>query len=364
MKIPQFTLDRQTPALAADLKRAVGEVIDSNEYAYGKKVREFEEKWAAANNMKYCVAVNNGTTALHLALLALDNHKEVVTTPASFIATSEAIFHAGKQIRYVDIDETCNLDPNLLPEDVNGDTVLLPVALYGNPSHFDKYLQFANRKGCRAVVGDFAQSHGAKLNGKHLAEYTTIGCFSFYPTKILGACGEAGAIVTNNETLYKKAAMISSHGQSGRYQHEIVGHNFRLSDIIAATLLVKLPYLEEWIDQRRAIAARYRENLIEKDSIYIPYKARGGEHSYHQFVINIDRRDKCKEYLEKYGVGTTVHYPYAISSSKPFQTEKEMYYAEDWKDTCLSLPMFPELKMDEVDYVCEKLINFIKLYEY
>lgn len=360
--IPQFSLEKQTAALSADLKQAVGEVIDSNIFTNGPKTREFEEKWAAYNSCKYCVAVNNGTAALQLALMALDNYDEIILPPASFIATAEAAAFTKKQLRFVDIDSTCNLDPYRLPENANDRTVLMPVALYGNGAHFDDYIRFANRKGCRAVVGDLAQAHGTTLNGKMLAEYVTIGCFSFYPSKNLGAAGEAGAVVCNNEDLYNKMKMIASHGQSSKYNHRILGFNARISEILAAGLLVKLPYLNSWVERRREIAAYYRKNLtdlaLKGDIGFIEDKA---AHSYHQFVILTPRRSSLQSFLKEKGIETTIHYPYSIPNTKPFSyVGDECFIASQWAKYCLSLPLYPELLNEELDEVIEKIIEFFK----
>lgn len=364
MNIKFFRFDRQLEQVGTEIKKTLSDVVDSGVYAYGTKCRELEEKWAAKVNQKFCIAVNNGTSAIHVALMALTEwgKKRVITSPATFIATCEAIVSSNNSLDFLDIDKTCTMDVSEENDLCYDRKIYLPVSLYGNAPDL---INLKKKVKSVPILLDNSQGHLCKLDGKYLEEYCDITASSTYCTKNLGAVGEGALITTNNKDLYDYMVKYTSHGQEGKYNHVLCGFNFRMPELIAATLLVKLKYLDEWNEKRKEIARQYRENLKEVKGVGL-MKERG-EPVYHQFPIFTYKSNELAKYLSENGVETNKHYPTPCHLSKSLVAHTNTCYqkgdfpqAEKWADTEISLPMFPELTMDEVNYCSEKIINFFK----
>ncbi len=365
MNVPLFTLNRQHEELMDELMKATEEVIRSGKFILGPWVAEFEEKVAQYLGVKYAVGVGNGTDAISIALSAIEIKPgdEVITTPFTFVATAETIAMLGAKPVFVDIEpDTFNINPDLIEEKITDKTkAIIPVHLYGQAAEMDKILEVARRHGLY-VIEDTAQGIGATYKGKKLGTIADIGTFSFFPTKNLGALGDAGLVVTNNEEIYKKVKSLRVHGSPRKYYHEYLGYNSRLDTIQAAYLLVKLPHTDRWNKRRREIANFYNENL--KDIVRVPIERNGNYHIYHQYSIRTDRRDDLKNYLNENGIGTAIHYPIPLHLQPAFSylgyREGDFPEAEKAAKEVLSLPVFPELTEEEKTYVVEKIREFFE----
>ena len=364
MKVPYFDLPAQTRAIRPELDAAIARTLDSCAFCLGPDVVAFEKAFAAYVGGKHGIGFNSGTSALHVAmrLLNVGRGDEVVTTPFTFIATSWAIDYVGAKPVYVDIDEkTMNLDPRLLEKAITPKTkAIMPVHLYGQSFDVDPILEVARKHGI-PLVEDAAQAHGAKYKGKPVGTFGALSGWSFYPGKNLGACGEGGALVTNNADYAKRACALREHGSTTRYYHDEVGYNYRMEGIQGAVLGVKLAHLPAWTAARRRIAHRYNE-LLAKTPLTLPLEAPYAESVYHVYVVRHPKRDKLKEHLQNLGVGSALHYPKALHVQKCFASlgykAGDFPIAERAADTCLSLPIFPGLTDEQVDYVAEAIGQF------
>ncbi|MFQ5862298.1 MAG: DegT/DnrJ/EryC1/StrS family aminotransferase, partial [Candidatus Brocadiales bacterium] len=321
-KIPFIDLGAQYRSIRDEIRQALDRVIDGTSFILGEEVEQFEKNFAEYLGAKYCVALNSGTSALHLALVALDIKEgdEVITTPHSFIAPAEAISYTGARPVFVDIDaESFNLDVSKVRSAITERTrAIMPVHIYGQPVDMVGLVEVAREYGI-PVVEDAAQAHGGEclIEGawKKVGTIGDVGCFSFYPTKNLGACGEGGAAVTDNPKLLEKIKMLRNHGQKGRqYLHQFIGYNYRMTAFQGAVLGVKLKRLDEWIQARRSRAALYDEGLKDT-SLKIPKRAENLRGAYHQYVVRTQEREGLKRYLEERGIETGIYYPLPI----PFQ---------------------------------------------
>lgn len=364
MKVPYFDLPAQTRAIRPELDAAIARILDSCAFCLGPDVAAFERDFATYVGGKHGIGFNSGTSALHVAmrLLNIGRGDEVVTTPFTFIATSWAIDYVGAKPVYVDIDEeTMNLDPRLLEKAITPKTkAIMPVHLYGQPFDVDPILAVARKHGI-PLVEDAAQAHGAKYKGKPVGTFGIVSGWSFYPGKNLGACGEGGALVTDNADYAKRACALREHGSTTRYYHDEVGYNYRMEGIQGAVLGAKLAHLPAWTAARRRIAHRYHE-LLAKTPLTLPLEASYAESVYHVYVVRHPKRDKLKEHLQNLGVGTALHYPKALHVQKCFASlgykAGDFPIAERAGDTCLSLPIFPGLTDEQVAYVAEAIGQF------
>ena len=361
MKVPFFDLKEQTRRLKPDFMHAVEAVLEQTAFAGGPFVREFEQAFAAYCGAEHAVGVGNGTDALWLALLGLGigPGDEVITAANTFVATVEAIHFAGAKPVLIDIEEeSYNMDPAQLEEAITPRTrAILPVHLYGQMANLAPILQIAADHKV-PVVEDASQAHGA-ADGEHRAGCAGVaGCFSFYPGKNLGACGEAGAVICHDPELAERMRMFREHGQKAKYHHEIVGWNARMDGIQAALLSVKLRHIEAWTQRRREIATLYRSLLADLEGVLLPGERVGAQHVYHLYVIQTVERDRFREELEAHGVGTGIHYPIPIHQLPAFQylgyAEGSFPVTERVCSRIVSLPMFPELSDDDVAYVCDQ----------
>ena len=360
MSVPFLNLKAQHQALKAEILAAVSEVLDNAAFAGGPYVAKFEEEFAAYCTTKYTVGVGNGTDALWFALLALGvgPGDEVITVPNTFIATAEAITYCGAKPVFVDIDETTyNMDPALLERAITPRTkAVIPVHLYGQMADMDPIMEIARRHKL-AVVEDASQAHGAEYNGKRAGTIGDIGCFSFYPGKNLGACGEGGACVTNNADLRAKIAMFREHGQAKKYYHSVIGWNGRLDGIQGAILSIKLKHLEKWTEARRAHARAYTQAFAKVHGVLTPREASYARHVYHLYVLRVKNRDQVLKNLADKGIHCAIHYPLPLHLQEAYKGlglgAGSFPVAERCAQEIISAPMFPELTGEEIARVLE-----------
>ena len=341
-----------------ELLAAIREVIDSSAFAGGPFVAKFEQDFAAFCGASYAIGVGNGTDALWLSLLALGigAGDEVITAPMTFMATAEAISFCGAKPVFVDIDErTYTLDPNLLERAITRRTkAIIPVHLFGQAADMDPILEIARRHGL-PVIEDACQAHGAEYKGRKAGSLGICGCFSFYPGKNLGALGEAGAVVTNNEELANKIQMLRDHGQAKKYYHALVGWNARMDGIQGAVLRVKLRYLSKANDAGRAHARSYNQQLADFEDLITPVEAGYARHVYHVYAVRCRSRDRILQAMARRGIACGIHYPVPVHLQEAYRflgyAKGSCPVAEQCADEFLSLPMFPELSADQIQAV-------------
>ncbi|MEQ8791125.1 MAG: DegT/DnrJ/EryC1/StrS family aminotransferase [Pirellulaceae bacterium] len=369
MQVPLMDIVAQNKPLWPELQAALEPVMAGAQFVLGPAVARFEQSFAQYLGVEHAVGVNNGTSALLLALQALDigPGDEVITTPLTWISTSWAISYVGATPVYVDVDPTTyTLDPTLVEQAVTPRTkALLPVHLYGQAANLSALAAIAQRHNLK-LIEDAAQAHGARYGGRRVGTIGDAGCFSFYPGKNLGALGEAGAVVTGDAATAERLRSLRDHAQAGRHHHVEIGYNARMEGIQGAALDVKLKHLDRWNAARAAHAARYQEQLADCLELQLPrsFSPDGGApggHVWHLYVVldRDGRRDALREALAEAGVASGLHYPTLV----PFQPaykhlghrEGDFPVAERIASQCLSLPMYPELKGEQIDYVAERL---------
>lgn len=358
MSVPFLNLKAQHQALKAEILAAVSEVLDSAAFAGGPYVAKFEEEFAAYCTTKHAVGVGNGTDALWFALLALGvgPGDEVITVPNTFIATAEAITYCGAKPVFVDIDEeTYNMNPALLEAAITPRTkAIIPVHLYGQMADMDPIMEIA-RKHKLPVVEDASQAHGAEYKGRRAGTIGDVGCFSFYPGKNLGACGEGGACVTNNADLKAKIAMFREHGQAKKYYHSVIGWNGRLDGIQGAILSIKLKHIEKWTEARRAHARAYNEAFANLHGVLTPKEAAFARHVYHLYVLRLKNRDQVLKNLAARGINCAIHYPLPLHLQDAYKHlglgQGAFPVAERCAQEIISVPMFPELTPADIKAV-------------
>jgi dTDP-4-amino-4,6-dideoxygalactose transaminase len=366
MSVPFLNLQAQHAPLRAEIDRAIGEVIDRGAFAGGPFVEEFEKDYAAFCRCEHAIGVGNGTDALWLALLAsgVGQGDEVITVPSTFLATAEAITYTGAKPVFVDIDEsTYTMDPAQLKAALTPCTkAIIPVHLFGQPADMDPIMEFARAHGL-VVIEDAAQAHGAEYKGRRAGSIGNAGCFSFYPGKNLGAFGEAGAIVTNNAELAEKLRAFRDHGQTRKYHHTMIGWNCRMDGIQAAVLKIKLRYLTEGNEKRRAHAAFYAKAFAGIEEITVPAEADYAKHVYHVYAIRVPERDRVMQSLHEQGIGCGIHYPIPVHLQEAY---RELGYgrgafpvSERTSAEFLSLPMFPELTKSQLMEVTEAVTRAV-----
>jgi len=364
-KVPFLDLRAQYEGLKDEVIEAVKRVLSSGIYLRGEEVEGFEEEFARYCEVKYAVGVGSGTEALYLALRALGIGKgdEVITVPNTFAATAEAVLLAGAQVSFVDVDErTHTMDPELLEQVITSRTkAIIPVHLYGQPADMARILRVARRHNLY-VIEDAAQAHGARYQGRRVGSLGDVACFSFYPSKNLGAYGDGGAVVTNDEGIARRVRMLGEHGSERKYVHLFLGTTSRLDALQAAVLRVKLRHLDRWNEHRRRIARLYRQQLAELDGLRLPEEAEGRYHVYHLYVIRTTKRDALKDYLGARGIGTGLHYPIPLHR-QPFLAslkieEGRFPVSEKLAREVLSLPIYPEMREEVVREVAEAIKGF------
>jgi dTDP-4-amino-4,6-dideoxygalactose transaminase len=365
MIVPYADLKGQYATLREEILAALDRVGGKAAFILGEEVQEFEREFAAFCEVKHCVAVNSGTSALHLALLGagVQAGDEVITTSNTFIATAEAISYTGAKPVFVDIDpRTANIDVTQIAAAVSPSTrAILPVHLYGLAAEMDPILEIAAQHGL-AVIEDACQAHGARYHGKRVGGIGNAAAFSFYPAKNLGAYGEGGALTTNDDALAVKARTLRSHGESRRYFHDAIGYNYRMDGFQGAVLRVKLPRLEHWNARRKELAGIYRRTL---DGARVELQSEGdpGERVDHLFVVYVSGRDAIRARLEERGVQTGVHYPVPIHLQKPYQAlgyqRGDLPHAESACERVLSMPLYPEMSDEQARYAANMLREIV-----
>lgn len=364
MNVPYFDLKGQTQSIRAELDRAIAEQLDNGSFCLGPAVDAFERAYAAYTGTKHCLGFNSGTSALHVAtrILNLGPGDEVITTPFTFVATSWAIVYTNAKPVYVDVDPaTMNLDPAKIEAAITPRTkAIMPVHLYGHPVDLDPILQICAKHGL-ALIEDAAQAHGAKYKGRPVGSFGRMAGFSFYPGKNLGACGEGGALVTNDDADYRRSKALREHGSYERYYHEEIGYNYRMEGIQGAALGVKLKRLPAWTARRRELAHRYHQ-LLAGTPLTLPVEASYGESVYHLYVVRHPQRDSLREYLTKRGIGCALHYPLPCHLQKCFtylgHKPGDFPVAERSARECLSLPIYPELTNAQQDAVAAAIKEY------
>jgi dTDP-4-amino-4,6-dideoxygalactose transaminase len=382
-------LDLVTPhlELEEELVAVFCDCIRNAHFIGGTMLEEFERDFAKFCEAKYCVGVANGTDAVRFALMGagIQSGDLVITVPNTFIATGEAISQAGGQPVFVDIDEkTYNLDPVKLQQFLEKEcrressgklvhakskrpvTAVVPVHLYGQMAAMDPILALAAEYGLM-VIEDSCQAHGAKYYSAQDKRWHTAGSmgiaagFSFYPGKNLGACGEAGAVTTNDEKVAKKIRMLRDHGQSRKYYHDVEGYNGRLDTMQAGILHIKLKHLEEWNEKRRALAKEYARLLEGVEGVVLPHEASWSKAVYHLYVVRVAEREKLQADLAASGIGTAIHYPIPLHQQKAYQRlgykTGDFPVAERVAPEIVSLPMFPQLSLEQARQVAEEVIQ-------
>jgi dTDP-4-amino-4,6-dideoxygalactose transaminase len=365
VNVPFFDLKAQYSGIREEILAALDEVCRSASFSLGPEVVEFEREFAAYCDVKHCVALNSGTSALHLALLAagVQPGDEVITTPNTFIATAEAISYTGARPSFVDIDPmTANIDAQQIEGAIAGRTkAIIPVHLYGRPADIGSILKIADSHRI-PVIEDACQAHGARWLNRRVGGLGLAGAFSFYPGKNLGAYGEGGALTTNDDGVAERVRILRDHGQSRRYHHDFTGYNYRMDGFQGAVLRVKLRYLDKWTARRQAIARRYRE-LLAAARVRLPEDAPDNESVYHLFVAYLENRDAARKALEARGVQTAIHYPVPVHLQKAYEwlghSRGSFPHTELAADQALSLPLFPEMTAEQVEYAATALAEVV-----
>ncbi|CCQ50614.1 DegT/DnrJ/EryC1/StrS family aminotransferase [Crocosphaera watsonii WH 8501] len=371
--IPPVDLVRQYKLISEEVDRAVLEVVRSGRYIGGEVVKDFEEQLAKYVGSAHCIGCNSGTDALYLALRALNigAGDEVITTPFTFIATTETVSLVGAKPVFVDIErDTLNMDVGAIEAAITPQTkAIIPVHLFGQPVNMARLMDIAQKHNLY-VIEDCAQSTGAKWEEDLTGNIGHVGCFSFFPTKNLGTCGDGGAVTTNDPAIAETIKVIKEHGSAQRYYHDVVGINSRLDSIQAAILRVKLSYLDQWNKQRREISQRYHQLLAGIPGIQLPQEIKGGYHVWNQYTILVKNhnnnekttRDDLREKLQENGIISMIYYPIPLHLQKVYHNlgyQKGAFsVTEEAANEVLSLPMFPDISPEEQEQVAYALRDY------
>jgi dTDP-4-amino-4,6-dideoxygalactose transaminase len=359
MSIPMVDLKIQYESIKDEINSAVLGVIQSTQFILGPQGKAFEEEVAAYHGVKHAVALASGTDALHLALLAagIKRGDEVITTPFTFIATAEAVSYIGAVPVFVDIrHDTFNMDVAKAEAAITGKTrAILPVHLYGQPVEMDALTRIAKKHGIR-VIEDCAQSFGAQFNGRKTGTFGDMGCFSFFPSKNLGAYGDGGMVITDDAALAERLLSLRNHGSRMRYYHDEIGFNSRLDEMQAAILRVKLRHIDDYNARRRTNATLYNKYLLAS-GIQTPFEMNKAEHVYHQFTIRIKDRDRVKKALDAAKVSNMIYYPVPLHLQAAYKDLNmkpgSLPVTEHAADAVLSLPMYPELTEEQIKSIAD-----------
>ncbi len=376
MNIPFLDLKTQYLSIKDEIDPAIQNVLNNTAFILGPSVQNFEKDFAAAQNVKYCLGTSSGTDANHLVLwgLGVGPGDEVIIPANTFIATAWGATLCGATPVFVDCHpESYNIDPAKVEAAITSKTkAIVAVHLYGQSADLDPLKEIAKKHNL-ILVEDAAQAHLTEYKGKPVGGLTDAASFSFYPGKNLGAFGEGGAVTSNNEEFFNKVKKLREHGQSQKYYHDSYGHNYRMEGIQGAVLGVKLKHLNKWTDARRAVAAKYNEGLEGIDAVITPKEMAYGKHVYHLYVIQLNAgtlekstqlRDKLKDYLTEQGVNVGLHYPIPLHLQKCFEglgyKKGDFPNSERIAQAGLSLPMYPEMTHEQINYVIGKINEFFK----
>jgi dTDP-4-amino-4,6-dideoxygalactose transaminase len=367
LAVPFVDLQAQHRAIGAEVRRAADEVLTDCNFILGRQVKEFEQAFASYIGVAHAIGVSNGLDALRIALATLDigPGDEVIVPANTYIATALAVSALGARVVLVDCDpQTFNIDPNKLERAITSRTrVVIPVHLTGQPADMNPILGIAERRGLQ-VLEDTAQAHGARYHGQVCGSMGIAGCFSFYPAKNLGAAGDGGMIATQNGKLAQRARRLCNYGEVVKYEHTEKGFNARLDTLHAAILKVKLPHLDDWNQRRAQNAQRYRDKLSRVPDVELQSVLPDCTHVYHLFMIQVPRRDALRQFLQDHGVQTGIHYPTPIHLQAAYADhgwkKGDFPVTESLASRIVSLPMFPELTNEQIDYVCDHVNEFMK----
>jgi dTDP-4-amino-4,6-dideoxygalactose transaminase len=374
MQVPFLDLKVQYNSIKNEINPAIQNILDNTSFVMGKAVFDFETEFAKAHDVKHCVALSSGTDGNHVALWAtgIKPGDEVIIPANTFIASAWGATLCGAKPVFVDChSESYNIDPAKIEEAITPKTkAIVAVHLYGQPADMDPLMEIAKKHNL-ILVEDAAQSHIAEYKGKKIGGFGKATSFSFYPGKNLGAYGEGGALLTNDDAVARTAKMIRDHGSLEKYNHEVFGHNYRMEGMQGAVLGVKLKYLNQWTDLRRNNAEKYRLILDGLKNIKLPKEMPYAKHVYHLFVIQVlapanksgaKLRDELADYLKQNGIFTGLHYPIPLHLQTCFKDlgykKGDFPVSETLADTCLSLPMYPELSDDKIEFVASKIKEF------
>jgi dTDP-4-amino-4,6-dideoxygalactose transaminase len=364
--IPFVDLKTQYLGIKDEINEAIQNILDTCQFTLGAEVATFEQEFAAYSGGQQGIAVNTGTSALHLALLAagIGPGDEVITVPFTFVATVASIYYSGAKTVFVDINpETYTMDVNAIEKAITKNTkAIIPVHLYGQPADMDPILEVAKKHNL-VVIEDAAQAHRAEYKGKRVGSLGDMGCFSFYPGKNLGAYGEGGMVVTNNPDYAHTIRMLRDWGAEKKYHHVLKGYNFRMEGIQGAVLRVKLKYLDGWTEGRRTAAASYNE-LLAGTSVPTPKEMDYAYHVYHVYAVRTQNRVEWQEKLNAKGIQTGIHYPIPVHLLPAYSDlgykAGDFPHAEQAANEVLSLPMFPELTRSQCEEVCAAVKELAK----
>lgn len=376
MEVPFLDLKVQYKSIKNEIDTAIQKVLDNTAFILGPSVAAFEKEFAKIHNVKYCLGTSSGTDGNHLALWSLDigSGDEVIIPANTFIATAWGATLCGATPVFVDCHtESYNIDPGKVERAITKRTkAIVAVHLYGQSADMDSLKKITEEYKIH-LVEDAAQAHLAEYKGKKVGGLSEVTSFSFYPGKNLGAYGEAGAVVTNDEDIFQKIKKLREHGQSKKYYHETFGHNYRMEGIQGAVLEVKLKYIDKWTNQRRRVADRYRELLNNLEQIILPVEMPDHKHVYHLYVIKVNVGDRRKNqevrnnlqaYLQEQKISTGLHYPVPLHMQECFKhlghKQGDFPETEMLAESGLSLPMYPELSDDQIEYVVSKIKYFLR----
>lgn len=372
MQVPFLDLKVQYAQIKEKVDPAIQNVLDNTAYVMGKTVFEFEDAFAKKHDVKFCAGTSTGTDGNHLVLwgLGIQPGDEVIIPANTFIATAWGATLCGAKPVFVDCEpDSYNIDPQKVEAAITSKTkAIVAVHLYGQPADMDPLKEIADNNDIY-LVEDAAQAHIAEYKGQKVGGLGEAASFSFYPGKNLGAYGEAGAVTTNNPELIEKIKMLRDHGMKKKYYHESVGHNYRMEGIQGAVLGVKLNYIDEWTEGRRRVAGKYREVLSDIDYIKLPIEMPYAKHVYHLFVIQVknggsEARDKLAEYLKENGIASGLHYPVPLHMQKCFEElgykKGDFPNSEQLAENGLSLPMFPELNDEQIEYIASTIERYFQ----
>jgi dTDP-4-amino-4,6-dideoxygalactose transaminase len=371
--VPVLDLSRQYRDLLPEVTRAMARVVESGAFILGPDVQAFEKESADWMGSRFALGVSNGTDALFMALRALGikSQDKVLSSPFTFFATVSATVNCGAEPVFSDIDpHTFNLDPNKVEEALKKDTkkkirAIIPVHLYGQACDMEALVTLANKYQVE-LIEDACQSIGAKIQNRKTGNWGSFGCFSLYPTKNLGAVGDAGIVTTNDPALFEKAFALRNHGAKVRYVHEMIGSNFRIDTVQAAALRVFLPHLDSWISARQEAAAYYDSKLKEIEGITVPARAAFSTHTFHQYTVRVrgGKREGLQKHLQTQKIGHAIYYPIPCHLQKALDhlgfKKGDFPESELAAQEVISLPLFPGITLEEQDYVIQEISTFLK----
>jgi dTDP-4-amino-4,6-dideoxygalactose transaminase len=369
MKIPFVDLKKQYHSIKTDIDIAINNVIETTSFIGGSYVNEFENSFAKLYGIKHCISVANGTDSLYIIMkmIGIGYGDEVITVANSWISSSETISQTGAKPVFVDID--CNLytiNEDLIESKITKNTkAILIVHLFGQVCDLNKVNNLAIKYNLK-IIEDCAQSHFSEFNSQRVGTFGIAGSFSFYPGKNLGAYGDAGCIITNDDQLAEKCKMYARHGALIKHKHQIEGINSRMDGIQAAILLAKLPYILDWTEKRIKNSLLYNKYLFGINEIVIPEVRSNSKHTFHLYVIRANNRTDLIKYLSENGIETAIHYPTILPSLKAYEylnnNLSDFIIASNYQSNILSLPMYPELEEEQIYFVCQKIKEFYSIY--